>query len=72
MKTATTKTGKPFNKAAEIKDLMARLEKASDSKAKRTIRAALRRLGHKGGLGKVKKAAPKKAVKTVKKSNKAA
>jgi len=59
-----------------IKELLTKLENEVDQKQKRLIRAALRRLGHRGGLGKktakkvVKKTTKKTAKKTTKKATK--
>lgn len=39
----------------QIKSLLTQLEKSTDKKEKRKIRANLRALGHRGGLGKAKK-----------------
>jgi len=36
----------------QIKELLTKLEKAQDPQEKRKIRMKLRKLGHKGGLGK--------------------
>ena len=49
----------------KIKELLGKLEKATDKREKQKIRAELRSLGHKGGLG--KGAGRPKKVKKVKK-----
>lgn len=63
-KTATKKTvaKSPYSDMS-ITQLMVALEKSVDPIAKRKIRSAMRKLGHKGGLN-------KKSVKTKKKTSK--
>jgi hypothetical protein len=43
----------------EVRSLLSELEGADDQATKRNLRAALRRLGHTGGLGERKASAPK-------------
>ena len=43
------------NSQVKIKKLLTDLERSADKRVKRHIRASLRKLGHKGGLGKSRK-----------------
>ncbi len=70
-KAETKKSMSAADKAKRIKSLLTNLEKSRDSGVNRKLRQALRKLGHKGGLGKkggkkdkVKKTAKKKTAKT--------
>lgn len=62
-----------ISRTAQIKELLKKLEKETDTEKKRSIRVSLRNLGHKGGLGKgvgrPKKAKKVKKAKKAKKKN---
>lgn len=56
------------DKKTQIKELLSKLEKAQDQKEKRGIRVELRKLGHRGGLGKGAGRPKKKVSKKKKKA----